>query len=203
MNRAVLRGQTCQQTLQCLADGDRTRAVWPAAAELGVAWKTGTSSGHRDAWCAAVTPRRTVVVWLGNPDGSGSEKLVGQDAAALLALQILAAEDRVEGEGFAPPPGFAVAGSSSEGLKPSSDALAMLSPTAGQEIVADAGIAVERQRFPLRARAAGDFWWFVDGECLGEASADTTLWWTPIAGAHEVRVVDRAGHAMVAAVRVR
>ena len=89
----VLRRSSCLMALQCLADPERTRAVWPAAAGLGVAWKTGTSSGHRDAWCAAVTPRRTVVAWLGNADGAGSDALVGQDAAAPLALRVMAAVD--------------------------------------------------------------------------------------------------------------
>jgi penicillin-binding protein 1C len=201
--RTPLRRASCLEVLHCLADLERTHEVCPAAATMAPAWKTGTSSGHRDAWCAAVTPRRTVVVWLGNPDGSGSDKLVGQEAAAPLALQILAAEDCVEGEGFAPPSGFAVAGANAGELKTSADALAMLSPTAGQEIVADAGIAAERQRFPLRARAAGALWWFVDGDCVGEVSGDATLWWTPVTGTHEVRVVDRAGHAMAAAVLVR
>jgi membrane carboxypeptidase/penicillin-binding protein PbpC len=87
-----LRPEICRQTLYCLADPDRTAAVWPAAVACGPAWKTGTSSGHRDAWCAAVTPSRTVVVWLGNADGAGSDTLVGQDVAAPLALQIIAAE---------------------------------------------------------------------------------------------------------------
>ena len=33
--------------------------------------KLSPSSGARDAWCAALTPRRTVVVWIGNPSGRG------------------------------------------------------------------------------------------------------------------------------------
>ena len=60
----ILRPSSCRQALQCLADPVRTRDIFAAAEPSGVAWKTGTSGGHRDAWCAAVTPRRTVVVWL-------------------------------------------------------------------------------------------------------------------------------------------
>lgn len=56
-----------------------------------VAWKTGTSSGNRDAWCFAYTRDLTVGIWLGNKDGSGSPSLVGATAAAPCAAAVLEA----------------------------------------------------------------------------------------------------------------
>lgn len=53
-----------------------------------VAWKTGTSSGFRDAWCMAWGRSVVVGVWLGNPDGKGDPWLVGASAAVPLALRI-------------------------------------------------------------------------------------------------------------------
>ena len=47
-----------------------------------MAWKTGTSNGHRDAWCVGYSPSHTVAVWLGNKDGRPSSDLVGWQAAA-------------------------------------------------------------------------------------------------------------------------
>lgn len=35
-----------------------------------LAWKTGTSYGFRDAWALGTTPRHTVGVWVGRPDGT-------------------------------------------------------------------------------------------------------------------------------------
>jgi len=56
-----------------------------------LAWKTGTSSGRRDAWCAGVTRDRVVVVWLGNLDGRGAPDLVGGRTAARLLAAVVAA----------------------------------------------------------------------------------------------------------------
>jgi penicillin-binding protein 1C len=54
-----------------------------------MAWKTGTSWGHRDAWTLAWTPRWTVGVWLGNFRGTASRALVGTEAAAPVAARIM------------------------------------------------------------------------------------------------------------------
>lgn len=71
-------------TLDMLRDRSR---LDPAVSPL--AWKTGTSYGHRDAWTVAVEPRYTVGVWLGNPRG-GAIHVPGVEAAAPVALRLLA-----------------------------------------------------------------------------------------------------------------
>jgi len=53
-----------------------------------IAWKTGTSYGHRDAWAIGSDARHTVGVWLGNADGEGRPELVGVTAAAPLLFQV-------------------------------------------------------------------------------------------------------------------
>lgn len=54
-----------------------------------VAWKTGTSFGHRDAWAIGVTPRHVVGVWVGNADGEGRPGLTGTSVAAPLLFKVL------------------------------------------------------------------------------------------------------------------
>lgn len=54
-----------------------------------VAWKTGTSHGHRDAWAVGVTPRYAVGVWVGNADGEGRAGLTGVKVAAPLLFDIV------------------------------------------------------------------------------------------------------------------
>ncbi len=64
-------------------------AVWEWSRDLPkVAWKTGTSYGHRDAWSVGYTPRYTVGVWLGNMDGKGAPALVGAEVAAPLLFNL-------------------------------------------------------------------------------------------------------------------
>ena len=200
---------TCRATLNCLADPDRTARICPSAASIGPAWKTGTSSGRRDAWCAAVTPRITVVVWVGNPDGSGADRLVGAEAAAPLALKIIAGSDPVQAAGFAPAiPRINLAAAAPIAVQPRPTTIQLISPADGQQIVRDPSIPGRAQRCPLQAREsdaseAAAFWWFVDGRYIGQGGEDTPLWWSPSPGPHEVRVVDATGHAASAQVAVR
>ncbi|WP_223789209.1 penicillin-binding protein 1C [Marinicella meishanensis] len=56
----------------------------------GIAFKTGTSFGNRDAWVLASNQRITVGVWVGQPDGSYLENNTGRNAAVPLLNQVLA-----------------------------------------------------------------------------------------------------------------
>lgn len=53
------------------------------------AFKTGTSYGFRDAWAVGLTPRWTVGVWVGRPDGTPRPGAYGLSAAAPLLLRAL------------------------------------------------------------------------------------------------------------------
>ena len=53
-----------------------------------VAWKTGTSTGHHDAWAVVFNAQYVVGVWLGNSDGRAHQALVGAKAALPLAGRI-------------------------------------------------------------------------------------------------------------------
>lgn len=197
----LLSSSACLQALCCLVDRERTAAVCPAAVRLEPAWKTGTSSGHRDAWCAAVTPRRCVVVWLGATRGPGSPALVGADLAAPLALSLLAICDP-GGDGW-PLVDMGTATPVRTALLAAP--LVITHPQTGIELLRDpdAGTAARRLSLECRGGSSGPRWWFVDGNPLGAASVDGTAWWTPTPGAHDLRVVDSQGHAGVAMVVVR
>lgn len=53
-----------------------------------IAWKTGTSYGHKDAWAVGVSPQWTIAVWIGNFDGEGNKNLSGAGSAGPLMFDI-------------------------------------------------------------------------------------------------------------------
>lgn len=53
-----------------------------------IAWKTGTSFGHRDGWAVGITPQYAVGVWVGNADGEGRPGLTGTETAAPIMFDI-------------------------------------------------------------------------------------------------------------------
>ncbi len=84
MNKACFTGSfpastgACYLTLDALQRGVRPadEAAWQSyAGSKRIAWKTGTSSGNRDAWAVGTTPEYTVGVWIGNARGQGSADL--------------------------------------------------------------------------------------------------------------------------------
>jgi len=54
----------------------------------GVAFKTGTSYGRRDAWSIGYSAHLTIGVWVGNANNRGSSELVGSKAAAPLLIDL-------------------------------------------------------------------------------------------------------------------
>lgn len=68
----------------------------PSAVSAGksssrVCWKTGTSTGQRDAWTVIFNRHYVVGVWMGNNDGKPSTWLVGARAALPLAGRLFRA----------------------------------------------------------------------------------------------------------------
>lgn len=69
--------------------GPSGRAVESGAGiKRGIAWKTGTSFGFRDAWSVGVSDGYTVGVWVGRPDGTPNPGFFGANIAAPLLVDI-------------------------------------------------------------------------------------------------------------------
>jgi penicillin-binding protein 1C len=62
-----------------------------------IAWKTGTSIGHRDAWSIGITPDHVVGIWVGNADGEGRPGLTGVSVAAPIMFKVF---KLLKGEGW-------------------------------------------------------------------------------------------------------
>jgi penicillin-binding protein 1C len=82
------------------------RAVQERGASQGVAWKTGTSFGFRDAWAVGVSDRYTIGVWIGRPDGTPNPGYFGANIATPLLMDLFASlPDPPAAPHRVPPPG--------------------------------------------------------------------------------------------------
>lgn len=86
--------------------GPTGRAVESGAGvRRGIAWKTGTSFGFRDAWSIGVSDRLTIGVWVGRPDGTPNPGFFGANIAAPLLVDLFNALDGNPPAHHEPPPG--------------------------------------------------------------------------------------------------
>lgn len=79
------------QTFQVLCELNRPigEGEWENfSSSSKIAWKTGTSFGHKDAWAIGVTPEYITVVWVGNADGEGRPGLTGTSVAAPIMFDV-------------------------------------------------------------------------------------------------------------------
>lgn len=60
----------------------------PHAPRIPLAYKTGTSYGHRDAWAVGYGGRHVAGVWFGRPDGTAVPGVFGGDLAAPVLFEL-------------------------------------------------------------------------------------------------------------------
>jgi membrane carboxypeptidase/penicillin-binding protein PbpC len=141
---------------------------------------------------------------MGNPGGEGSPELVGQEAAAPLALRLVAALDPVDDPWpLAPEEPTLAAGPHTPGARE----LILVHPTSGEQFVLTPDAPRQRQRILLEAAQRGGghsrLWWFGDGKPVDARADAERVWWDPVGGTHEIRVIDGDGHGAIARIGVR
>ena len=90
----LLRPETCwivTDMLTTLKRPDFPRSFEMTGTMPKVAWKTGTSYGHRDAWSIGYSPELTIGVWVGNFNGTGVPILSGAESAAPILFALFTA----------------------------------------------------------------------------------------------------------------
>lgn len=75
----------------------------PNAARQRLAYKTGTSYGHRDTWAVGFDGRHVVTVWMGRPDGTPLPGAFGADMAAPVLFEAFS-RVKPDLEPLSPPP---------------------------------------------------------------------------------------------------
>lgn len=155
-----------------------------------LAWKTGTSSGRRDAWAVGHNGRYAVGVWVGRFRGTGRTAFVGAEAAEPLLAELFNLP-ALRAKSFRASPG-AVAVRRPLGPPPEAGGgLRIVSPSPAEVFVAPGGEAAihPRTNLPLPVR------WFLNGRLIDAAGGRVSLG----PGGYELRCV--AGQGEAAAVR--
>ncbi|MDR6819315.1 penicillin-binding protein 1C [Neorhizobium sp. 2083] len=183
---------------------------------LGIAYKTGTSYGYRDAWSVGFDGRHVLGVWVGRPDNGAVPGIAGyQTAAPILfeafaksgvpitplpsapsgAVRIAQAELPISQRRFSMTANGLISASTRE------PAPQIVYPPEGARV--DLG-AQSGDISPLVLKLQGGrapFRWLANGKPLNELSRRRTNEWTPDgAGYSTLTVIDAAGRA--ASVRV-
>ncbi|MFZ4408577.1 MAG: penicillin-binding transpeptidase domain-containing protein, partial [Paracraurococcus sp.] len=169
---------------------------FPGGGPSGIAWKTGTSWGGRDAWAMGLDARHVAGVWVGRPDGTPLIHGPLGATGARTALPILARIfERLPAAPREALPVRPTAAAGAEAL----DRLRLTFPPPGA--VLGEGAA------HVTLRAAGGrrpLTFLVDGQPLPAEPARREAAWTPPGpGFYRVTVLDAAGAAARAEVRVR
>ncbi len=164
---------------------------FPGGGPRGVAWKTGTSWGGRDAWAFGFDGRHVAGVWVGRPDGTPIPGLTGRDAAlpVLARLFALLPEAPLERATIRADVAPAALGS---------DPLRLLFPPPGAVLAEGAG--------PVVLRVAGGrrpLTFLVDGAPIARDAARRELGWVPPGpGFYRLAIMDAEGALVAADVRV-
>jgi penicillin-binding protein 1C len=169
----------------------------------GLAFKTGTSYGYRDAWAVGFDGRYVAGVWVGRPDGAPVPALTGIEAAAPILIDAFARLGArvplpdpppgilVASTSDLPPPLRHVGGPTEEG---GSDAPEIAFPPPGARLAMGGGQA---SQLALKVRnGTPPFTWFANGAPIVREPYAQTARWTPDGpGYATLSVVDGRGRA--------
>lgn len=90
----ILSAESCALTGEILSGLERPDVprAWKLTRDApAVAWKTGTSFGHRDAWAIGWSKEYVIGVWVGNLDGAPCKGISGAKHAGPLLLDVFRA----------------------------------------------------------------------------------------------------------------
>jgi penicillin-binding protein 1C len=165
---------------------------FPDGGPWGMAWKTGTSWGGRDAWAIGFDRRYVAGVWVGRPDGTPLPGATGRSLALPLLARLF---DLLPP---APRPTPPTPRAEANGAPKVADALRLLFPPPDAVLSGDGAVTLRAMggRRPLT--------FMVDGVPLATDPARREAAWRPSgAGFYRLTVLDAEGSAAHAGVRIK
>ena len=167
---------------------------FPGGGRPGIAWKTGTSWGGRDAWAFGFDRHRVVGVWIGRPDGTPLPGATGRALAVpLLARCSTFCRARPAGRAARP------AAPARRAADPAPSDLRLLFPPPGAVLSGDGPVMLRAMggRRPLRVPGGRR------EACRPSRRSRETRWIPPGAGFYRVTVLDADGEAARSTVSVK
>jgi penicillin-binding protein 1C len=163
----------------------------PEFGARGIAWKTGTSWGGRDAWAFGFDSRHVVAVWIGRPDGTPLPGATGASLALPLLSRVFDLLPK------APRDVMPIREQQPRQIAVSTDALHLLFPPPRAVLSADGPVTIRVMggRRPLT--------FLVDGAPLPADGIRREAAWLPSGpGFYRLTVLDADGAAVRASVQV-
>jgi penicillin-binding protein 1C len=214
----IIEGEPLLEPVAAWTIADILSGVMPplGAGQRGIAYKTGTSYGYRDAWSVGFDGNYVLGVWVGRPDNGAVPGLTGYGAAAPILFEGFA-KSGVAITPLPPAPAGAVRiaqaqlpisqrrfSMNASGLLASTrePAPQIVYPPEGARI--DLGANTGGEIMPLALKLQGGrapFRWLANGKPLPETSRRRINQWVPDGGGYStLTVIDSVGRA--ASVRV-
>lgn len=187
----VLERNTCRTINDILSTSHRTPsglADVPVDRLPWFMWKTGTSSGRRDAWAIGHNGRYALGVWVGRFSGAGHPDFTGRHASEPLLAELFSLSEFRRDDPPEPPQPIIV-------KRPIRFALekvagpSITSPSPQAEFVCLDGVEA---KIPIAGQYSESATWFLNGSVV-ELNVPTSLPLTP--GRFELRCVDPHGRS--------
>ena len=182
----------------------------PGAPQNRLAYKTGTSYGHRDAWAIGYDGRHVIGVWMGRPDGTPVPGAFGADRAAPVLFQAFSRVKRqLDPQPAAPPATLLVSNAELPApLQRFKSRHAALAVESNAPVVAfpPAGAEVERLNGGILVKVEGGkapFTWLADGRPIAVAARERNML-LPVSGAGFITlsVIDAEGRSARTSLRL-
>jgi penicillin-binding protein 1C len=172
--------------------GDVLTQPFPGGGRPGIAWKTGTSWGGRDAWAVGFDAAHVAAVWIGRPDGTPLPGATGRALAVPLLARLFDILPSAPRHAPRDPP------------RPRT-ATATAAPSDLRLLFPPPGAVLSQGDVVIRAMGGRrPFAFLVDGEKLpAEPFGRETRWTPPSAGFYRLTVLDADGEAARSAVSVK
>jgi penicillin-binding protein 1C len=156
--------------------------------EVGAAAKTGTSVDMRDNWCAGFNSTHTVVVWVGNPDGSPMWGVSGVEGAAPIwseTMEFLNSKNNNSVSETTYPSHI----NQKTNISASASPLRITQPVEGDVFARDPSIPKNQERLLFSVESSNmDLDWYLNNVLI-HSGKETLLEWELIPGKHTLQVV--------------